>query len=236
MSYNYKSLQNNYGNKVFKSDLLNSNKSDLNKSIDETNTLDKNIFELNNSSTFLSSINKKYMSIYVLKLFNKNNCCGAMPEFIKNVPLYMDEWVDSEDINSYEFAFPDWIQLLDFLNMKFLKKYNFLYENTSANQDFADSNVFKLTMPVTYNNQTQLKQYSHLTADDIRNIDVWQKQDTVRSNGNFRYNNKIPFWQCTMNIRHYDRDSDGLHNIDADQASLETHVRGYDMSSIMKTI
>ena len=70
--------------------------------------------------------------------------------------------------------------------------------------------------------------------DNTRNMDVWDNNKTIRMNKNFRYNNRIPVWQWSMNRRNYDRSNDGLEHGDPNRASLEVPIRGYEMSDIYK--
>ena len=70
-------------------------------------------------------------------------------------------------------------------------------------------------------------------VDNTRNMDVWSEDKTIRQNSNFRYNNRIPRWQC-LNKRHYDRSSDGFHDSNKDRASLENQIHGYNMQDVRK--
>ncbi len=71
-----------------------------------------------------------------------------------------------------------------------------------------------------------------MTVDDYRTLDVWRLQETKVWNKNFRYNNRIPPWQRTMNLRHYDRSNEGLRDYDYRNSSKLVPIRGYDMSCI----
>lgn len=78
------------------------------------------------------------------------------------------------------------------------------------------------------------KRITDLTADEIRNVDLWEEQTTNVDSGIFRYKNEIPYWQKTMNTRHYDRTNEGYRHDDADRATLINQNHGYDMSNIVK--
>ena len=57
-------------------------------------------------------------------------------------------------------------------------------------------------------------------ADDLPTINYWNEQRVIRENGNFRNNNKIPFWQHRVHNRPYDRSNEGFIFKDAKRGSL----------------
>lgn len=73
----------------------------------------------------------------------------------------------------------------------------------------------------------------NLLHEDKQQINVWKQYDINTDRSKYRYNNTIPFWQYTMNIRHYDRSNEGLREgNDPWRSSLENPVYAYDMRKI----
>ena len=81
---------------------------------------------------------------------------------------------------------------------------------------------------------TTRKQYKDLTAEDIKNVDVWAPVTVEANYSQYRYQNQIPIWQRSMNIRHNDRDNEGFRHKDSDRASLNNQIHGYNMEEIYK--
>jgi hypothetical protein len=75
-------------------------------------------------------------------------------------------------------------------------------------------------------------QTSYFGVDQMRAIDAQLEQVVVRTNANFRYNNRIPGWEAALYRRHYDRDAhpEGLKDI----RSLEQAPAGYDLSGVFE--
>lgn len=75
----------------------------------------------------------------------------------------------------------------------------------------------------------------NLLSEDVKEINVWRKYDINKKNSHFRYENNIPFWQRSMNIRHADRSNEGLREgNDSFRSSLDNPIYGYDMKEIYK--
>jgi hypothetical protein len=151
---------------------------------------------------------------------------------IRNViPVYLNAFLKTRDLRDYQvvnYQASDninWVHILDTINNDFEKHCDKYIEWNTFNP-------YRMWLKVgSYQNQTQ-KRMRELTADDIPTIDLCSERPMVRKNNIFRYNNQIPVWQRSMNTRHYDKSNDGLRNNTADRASLETPIRGYDMSDI----
>jgi hypothetical protein len=169
------------------------------------------------------------MVYYVTSLSKKNKSTISV-EIIKSIPTLMEKWSNKENINDWEDLTNNHLMVLKFLNKRFLTDHNGLF-----NKHCNGLNVFKVKAIVTDKcGRQSLKKYDEILAADYHTIDVWQEQETSRFNKNFRYDNAIPSWQRTMNIRQYDRSNDGLHASNPVRASLNNQIHGYDMSNIIK--
>jgi hypothetical protein len=68
---------------------------------------------------------------------------------------------------------------------------------------------------------------------DIKELNVWRQYDINNDKSKYRYNNTIPFWQRSMNIRHADRSNEGFREgNDAYRSSLDNPVYAYDMRRV----
>ena len=112
----------------------------------------------------------------------------------------------------------DYSEALDFANIEFSAKHKHKqYElNMATGQDY----------PKYYIDEG-VERYS---VDDFRKHDAQQVQETMRSNANFRYGNKIKGWRVGQHKRHYDREEH--ENGFADIRELNTLERGYRMDKI----
>ena len=187
----------------------------------------------------------------------KNNVPKWMAKFVweNKIELYME---DPDRIGgSYAYGIVDaapsmgykyFITALSKVNQKFCTEHYYLISNL-GNQFESDLpgitgkpdwNPFRAFTVVGTKNEfenTMTKKSYHdmvYDIDNTRNMDVWNDQETIRQNSNFRYNNALPIWQTSISKRNYDRSNDGLHDGNKDRASLENLVRGYDMSDVYK--
>ena len=135
----------------------------------------------------------------------------------------------SENLNKEDL---DILTSLRKLNKKFITNHACVYDKSNK----ASMNVFRVMDTVTVDacGNEETKKYSEMTADDYRNMDVWQNNQEYTYNKRNRYNNAIPMWQKSMNIRHYEKESDGLHTSNSDRASLDSQLRGYNMNNQIK--
>jgi hypothetical protein len=184
-----------------------------------------------NSQLFLSDRNIYGMNQYVVKL-NIDNMTRANPDKLKKlVPVRMIKWAEKTNINDYEDIFNDTMATLRYLNEKFLTDNGDLYDIDGCHA----LNVFQNMGRVTDKcGKPSIKKYDEMLATDYHTIDLWRPQTTTQENNKFRYDNAIPMWQKSMNRRHYSRANDGLHDAIPERASLDTQLRGYDMSNIKK--
>jgi hypothetical protein len=191
-----------------------------------TNYLDN----LSNIDIFLSKKNIHYMTYYLVSM-NKANMTGVNPsDLAPLVPNMMIEWAKKNNIGDSEYIYDNILLTLEFLNKKFI--INHAYDKN----DKSNINVFRGSGVVTIDScgNEETKKYSEMTADNYKNIDVWQDRQEYTYDKRNRYGNSIPIWQRSMNIRHYDHESDGLHTSNPDRASLDNQVRGYNMDNIIK--
>jgi hypothetical protein len=185
--------------------------------------------ELSNTDIFLSKKNIQYMTYYMLSM-NKKNMTKTDPYELRTlVPKIMSEWYIDKNLNEYEYVYDDILLRISFINKQFIKDCEWIY--TRSNK--LSMNVFRESKSITvdaYGNE-ETKKYSDMNAKDFANMDVWKSNQVYTYNKINRYNNKIPIWQKSMNIRHYEKESEGLHTLDPQRASLNTHSRGYNMTN-----
>lgn len=154
---------------------------------------------------------------YNVKDFTASDCLGLMKKWV------MDNY--SDDIE-----FLDTSAALSYLNNTFINDNKNVYE---TNTNITDINVFRSNYNITYPNGIVSKKPKDMLACDISGLNLHKSETIYIDSSKHRYNNKIPFWQSSMNTRNYDKTNEGLHCINSEDASLETQVRGYDMSVIL---
>lgn len=194
---------------------------------------------MNNSMLFLSDANKKYVTNGMYSLHKKFG--GGMEKivFIEQIPKLMLDWskkVPLDDMESLNDI--DWMEILHFTNDKFMKKHYVHFKKTSphsfkvGNLGLPEINVFREDFETGEVNKIK-KKGDHLTAEDIKSMDVWEPIEHYRSNDNFRCNNKLRIWQKAVQKRNYDRSNEGLRHGHSKTASRVVPQRGYDMSAIL---
>ena len=200
---------------------------------DRMNPPNKNIFDnLSNNDIFLSKKNVHYMTYYLIKLSKKNMTNNQPSELVSLIPKMMLEWAKKNNINDSEYIYDNILLTLEFLNKKFIINHACVY----GKNDKKNLNVFRGFQSVTIDScgNSEIKKNDMLTADNYKNMDVWEERQEYTYDKRNRYGNAIPIWQRSMNIRQYDHESDGLHTSNPDRASLDTQVRGYNMSNIIR--
>lgn len=180
------------------------------------------IYRKENTASFMSLSNQRFLTKKIYLLHRSNNGILGYLHFKESVPLRMRNWVQKQDANQYKQVINGSIDILTYLNKIFVHDnydlYSIKYSNTvdvsySIGDNAQDIVILK-------------KKPEEIMACDYANMDVWTEQTTEATN-NVRYNNKIPHWQRTMNIRHYDRNNQGFQHADSNRASLDTPVHGY---------
>lgn len=184
---------------------------------------------------FLSKSNMNLMINNIYRTSRENGHRSSLDTFRLLVPKLAVIFNKENNLNEYEVAEysatgqTNWVELLRTINNDFTKYcYKYLKWNI-----FVPTREWVEVGPA--DNRVQ-KKYHEMTAADVPTLDVWREQEVQRYNSLFRNNNKIPFWQYTMHNRHYDRNNEGLTHNNADRASLETPVYGYDMKNINKAL
>jgi predicted unusual protein kinase regulating ubiquinone biosynthesis (AarF/ABC1/UbiB family) len=198
---------------------------------DEKNQTRKDYFsQMTKSELFLQPDNIANMIKYIIALNAQYKTDNPACNIIQDIPIYMKRWVSSQNLDEYESMLDNWLTTLDFINTRFVKDHEFMYSGNSN-----ALNVYRVKDRVSDPcGITTLKRYDEMTATDYQTIDVWKHQETVVSNALFRYGNRIPQWQKSMQKRPYDRSNDGYHQANSDRASLENQIHGYDMSNIIR--
>jgi len=168
------------------------------------------------------------------------------------IELYME---DPDRIGTYGLfdaapsaGYKYFITALSKVNREFCKEHYYLISQINEELELnlpgvtgkPDWNPFRAFTIVGTKNEfenTMTKKSYHdmvYDVDSTRNMDIWNPNETIRQNSNFRYNNCIPVWQTSMAKRHYDRSNDGLQDGNRDRASLENQIHGYNMRDITK--
>lgn len=196
---------------------------------DEKNTPVINYFDTaTNTDLFLSKKNIYNVARYILSINKITTPCNTLATMNNRISRLMKKWSISENLNDFEYVYNDPSIILSFLNKVFLTKHEYLINKKN-------SNVFRVNDVVSDQcGISKLKKYEEMTADEYKTLDIWKSQQLYTNNKRYRYENKIPIWQKSMNIRHYDKNNDGLHSADSNRSSLNTQIRGYDMSNIIK--
>jgi len=69
-------------------------------------------------------------------------------------------------------------------------------------------------------------------VEDYRAMDCFLEQDIKRTDGNFRYNNRLMKWESCLYARNYDR-ADAASTF-RDIRELDNQIHGYDMSGVVR--
>jgi hypothetical protein len=182
-----------------------------------------------NTSLFLNKKNIDHISDYIISLNIKQNTGYDLKHLRKNIPSIMEKWAKSVNLDDYEYIYENPITTLAYIN------HRFLVNNGNLFQKDITKNVFRMDgMTTDKNGNKVFKKYSEMTANEYKNINLWTQNDIFTNNDKYRYGNKIKEWEIGLYTRHYDRNNDGLQHSIPDRASLNTQVRGYDMSNIIK--
>lgn len=133
----------------------------------------------------------------------------------------MIKWVNEYDIDSHRSASGDYSETLDYINRSFLRCH------PRTKEGVYDNNHQSGKYPAIHFSDT----INYGSLYTVRDFDAYCEQKIFRVNDNFRYGNKIPMWQKSMNRHHHDRENhaEGLR----DHRELNTHVRGYNMKNIL---
>ena len=213
---------------------------------DEKNKPQPSTFPSDNISIFLSRKNIYNMVYYLvsLNISNKTDLVKTQSGDIENqrmeklkimqeqIPIRMDDWSKKNSINDYEDLYDNIFMRLNYLNKQFLLDNGDMFDLIGKES----INVFQIKSDKVTDRCGNIfnKKYDEMLASDYHTLDLHKPLDIFKTDNNFRYGNKIPIWQKSMNTRNYDRCNDGLHTAYASRASLNNQVRGYDMKEIYK--
>jgi hypothetical protein len=147
------------------------------------------------------------------------------------VPAIMKKWADTVvgDFDTYSSAQGDMSESLAYVNQTFLTWLGRQGRDRAAPISFvgrgqSQHHPESRNYPKLYV-EDGVENYD---VDDFRAHDAQFEQHVMRTNANFRYNNRLLPWQCAMQKRYYDREAfpEGLR----DHRELEQPARAYDMS------
>lgn len=152
-------------------------------------------------------------------MFLSDNNIKDVTAFIgRDASMEMKKWAANKNLDDYESVQMDYSEALDFANIEFAKGHKHKgYElNMARGQDYPK-----------YYIEEGVERYN---TEDFRLHDAQYTQETMRSNSNFRYDNKFKSWETSLYKRHYDREEheNGLR----DTRELNTLERGYRMGKI----
>jgi len=195
---------------------------------------------MDNHWLFLSKDNKKYLTESMYKMHKKFGGGLQKKDFIKKVPEMMEEYAKKNSLDDFESLHDnDWLEILHFTNDKFIKGHYMKFKKMAKHSfDVQDSlnqseiNVFKEGIESGVNTRV-VKRPDHLTAEDIKSIDVWEPIEHYTENSNFRRNNKFRVWQKAVHKRNYDRSNEGLQHGNDKVSSRVVPQRGYNMDDIL---
>jgi hypothetical protein len=184
---------------------------------------------------FIAKDNVNLLVHNLYNIYQQNGGKGSKQKFRDLIPKLMNKFIHENDLSGYEAAeaqatgINNYVTVLKTINNDFMSEcYKYFRWNSY--------NPFQDNVEVGPVESRVLKKSYELTADDHGTLDLWREQFTQVLNRNFRNNNKIPVYRTGIHTRHYDRSNEGLLFNNPDRASLETPVRGYDMSQIHKSI
>jgi hypothetical protein len=215
---------------IYENEIRNSDRPIMSVKDEKNQTRSDHFAQMNKSELFLRPDNISHMIQYIIALNTQHKTNNSPGDIRRDTPVYMERWARTRNLDDYENMQDNWLTTLDFINKKFVKEHGFMYDRGNVNT----FNVFRIKDRVSDEcGNTSLKRYDEMTATDYQTLDVWRHQETKVWDNLFRYGNRVPQWQKSMQKRSYDRANEGYHDADPDRSSLETQIHGYDMSNIL---
>lgn len=191
------------------------------------------IYQKNIKDTFIAQDNQVNVSKRIYQLHKSNGGILNYIYFRSILQARMREWISGfsfENISQVHDIYS--VDHIYYLNKIFIKKCYDLYTFKAKDKlDIVpDSNVYRLSAAIGVtddNDNIAIKniKYNEMLASDYNQVDVWREQTTEISDGFSRYNNSIPVWQRSMNIRKYDTDNEGYAA--SERSSLGNVLSGY---------
>ena len=197
------------------------------------NDIDFTALDINKLFTSQSNISMMTNNIY--KVARQNGARSSIDQFRKLIPRLANQFMIENNLSEYETVeaattgINNWVEVLKSINNEFMKHcYRYFKWNTFVpTREWAD---------VGPRDNRKQKRFQDITAADAHTLDLWRTQETQRMNKHFRNDNKISVRQASMHTRHFDRHNEGLTHDDNTRASLDTPVRGYDMTNVRATL
>jgi hypothetical protein len=213
-------------------------------------------FDVDIEELFMSKNNQSYLSSQMYSMNKKNGGKSSLDKFQKLIPLLMNKYnkefpvknevyIDDTETTVNQLGLDmyrsnlgynaiskrqNWLELFRVVNNKFInwsKKYLKWNMYVPFREKSLTGNINEFE-----NNIREIRN-SNLLADDIKELNVWRQYDINNDKSKYRYNNTIPFWQRSMNIRHADRSNEGFREgNDAYRSSLDNPVYAYDMRRV----
>lgn len=180
---------------------------------------------------FLSESNTKPLQRSLHTIYQQNGGKASYNKFKHLVVLLQKKFVRENNLHDYDTAesqatgVRNYVDILRTINNDF-HKLVYRYFRWNAYNPFADD------IEVGPRDDRVLKKSSEIMPEDFGTLELWREQFTQVLNRQFRDQNRIPVYRTSLHTRHLDRSNDGLREDDPDRASLNTQVRGYDMSRI----
>jgi hypothetical protein len=213
-----------------------------------------NSLNLDIKSLFVCKKNQNYITNQLYLKNKRNGGFAVFDLFEELAPRLMTKFLKEYDIQPYIDDMDTSVNQLGadtFIDntghVAISKKRNWLETFRNLNTKFLDwsDQYFKSNTFVPYRakfitgsinefeNNVREVMGSNLLADDIKELNVWQQFDINTDKNKFRYQNTIPVWQRSMNIRHVDRSNEGLREgNDPYRSSLDAPVYAYDMRQV----
>jgi hypothetical protein len=184
---------------------------------------------------FLSPSSVSSMSVKLHSIYRQNGGKTPLSKFKQLVVLLMKKFAKENNLYDYATAEDDTMQIYNYpVILRTINKDFMTFAHRYFNWD--NYNPARDTVEVGPADARELKKSAELMPDDHITLEVWHEQFTQALGRNHRDNNRIPVYRTAIHTRHYDRSNEGLKHDEADRASLETPVYGYDMSQIYKNI
>lgn len=162
---------------------------------------------------------KTHITVSLEKLFlSKSNIRDISAYIGRYAAEEMKQWAETHPLDDFESVQNDYSEALDFVNNDFVK---------SVKDKPYELNMARGQKYPKYYIGEGVERYN---PEDFRVHDAQNTQEVMRSNANFRYNNKIKSWHRSAHVRNYDREEHetGLRDI----RELNTLGRGYNMNKI----
>lgn len=183
---------------------------------------------------FTSLTNQIVLTKQIYKLHRENGGRLNYIYFKSILPNIINAWIlkySIAELSQHDIYSMD---VVSYLNKQFIDNNYHLYEFKSEAVFTVkpDTNPYKLDAMIGYckdgDDRVNIKpkKYTELLAQDYNQIDVWAEQSTSVSINDSRYNDEIPVWQSSMNIRNYDRDNEGYRE-GPERSSLGNMLMGY---------